>query len=57
MRKALPPAGDQVKKLRELCEQADRLQKAAARLCKELTQAIEKSKAAHPERRRLPRHR
>ena len=56
MRKALP-AGDQVRKLRELCEQADRLQKAAARLCKELTQAIEQSKAAHVERRRLPRHR
>jgi hypothetical protein len=50
---------ERLQHLKELCEQAEELRKAAEKLCQEITVQIERSRRAHSphryERRRIPR--
>jgi hypothetical protein len=52
---------ERIRQLRALCEQADKLREAAEKLCQELAEQLERSRARHPpqvrDRRRVPRHR
>jgi hypothetical protein len=52
---------ERLRQLKELCEQADKLREAAEKLCQELAEQIERSRARHPplgvDRRRVPRNR
>jgi hypothetical protein len=54
---------ERIRQLKELCEQADALRVAADKLCKELSEQLDRSLERHPpskpdpERRRTPRHR